>query len=98
YREEHKPYEMKHDTPGATSDRRAMVDGFRVARELVKDQAWQTNPPGPVNYSPDSVNRILDEAGNETLIEKENKTEPTGKEGEAKDPGENPPEKQDTPA
>ena len=80
YKEEHKPYEMKHETPGATADRRAMVNGFRIARELVKDQAWQTNRPGPVNYSPDNIKTLLDEAGNETLVEKENKAEPTGDE------------------
>jgi MscS family membrane protein len=91
YKEEHKPYEMKHETPGATADRRAMVNGFRIARELVKDQAWQTNRPGPVNYSPDNIKTLLDEAGNETLIEKEAKTEPRGETNTPNVDGEEPP-------
>jgi len=82
YKEEHAPkgaaYEPEHDTPGASTDRRSMVMGIRAAQKLTKNQKWVDNPPGPVQLSsgPTAIN--LDEAGNETLVEKEDKTEPQG--------------------
>ncbi len=87
YKEEHSPYEPRHDTPGQRTDRRSLVQGIRAAREVVKNQAWKDNPPGAVSYSFEGVEILLDEAGNETLVEKEDKTEPTGDEVEDADGG-----------
>lgn len=95
YKEEHKPHQVQHETPGGSTDKRSMVEGIRTARELVSQQTWQDNPPGPVSYSLDGVEILLDEAGNETLIEKEDKTEPTGDESEP--PGEDETPKPDAP-
>ncbi|MEM9415986.1 MAG: mechanosensitive ion channel family protein [Planctomycetota bacterium] len=67
-----------HDIPGASTDRRSMVHGLRAARELVEKQPWLDNPPGPVQLATGPMAIALDEAGNETLVEKEDKTEPTG--------------------
>ena len=78
YKEEHRPYEVQHETPGGSTDKRSMVAGIRAARELIKNQAWKDNPPGAVSYALDGSDILLDEAGNETLLEKEDKTEPTG--------------------
>lgn len=95
YKEEHKPYEVKHAIPGGSTDKRSMVTGIRTARELISNQTWRDNPPGPVSYSLDGVETLLDEAGNETLLEKEDKTEPTG--DEPQPPGEDQTPKPDTP-
>ncbi|MBX2850333.1 MAG: mechanosensitive ion channel family protein [Phycisphaeraceae bacterium] len=80
YKEEHKPHEVQHETPGGSTDKRSMVQGIRTARELVSQQTWHDNPPGPVSYSLDGVESLLDEAGNATLVEKEDATDPTGDE------------------
>ncbi|MFK7788001.1 MAG: mechanosensitive ion channel family protein [Phycisphaeraceae bacterium] len=77
YKEEHRPHEVQHETPGGSTDKRSMVEGIRTARELIKNQTWKDNPPGPVSYSLDGIESLLDEAGNATLIEKEDKPEPT---------------------
>lgn len=104
FKEEHKPYETKHATPGNTSDKRALVTGIRAARELVKQQHWQADRPGAVSYAMDGAEGLLDEAGNETLIEKDQITEPTGDDHEpaapsenADAPGDDPTPKPDTP-
>jgi len=80
FKEEHRPHTTRHDTPGGSTDKRSMVQGIRTARELVKNQAWKNNPPGPVSYSLAGIESMLDEAGNETKIDKDKKTEPTGDE------------------
>ncbi|MEO0475898.1 MAG: mechanosensitive ion channel family protein [Planctomycetota bacterium] len=98
YKEEHKPYEVRHKTPGGSTDKRSMVTGIRTARDLVSQQTWRDHPPGAVSYSINGVEIDLDEAGNETLLEKEDKTEPTGEESDTQDPGENPPDKPQAPA
>lgn len=81
FKEEHRrkdqPHEPAHEVPGASTDKRSMVQGIRSARELIKNQSWRDNPPGPVSYSLDGIESLLDEAGNATLIEKETKPEPT---------------------
>jgi len=69
-------HEPAHDVPGSSTDRRSMVHGLRAARELVEKQTWLDNPPGPVKLATGPMAIELDEAGNETLIEKEDKTEP----------------------
>ncbi|XAL97999.1 mechanosensitive ion channel family protein [Phycisphaeraceae bacterium D3-23] len=68
--------EPAHDIPGSSTDRRSMVHGLRAARALVEKQPWLDNPPGPVQLATGPMAIELDEAGNETLVEKENKTEP----------------------
>lgn len=78
YKEEHKPHEVQHATPGGSTDKRSMVEGIRVARELISNQTWRDSPPGPVSYALGDSDILLDEAGNETLVEKDDKTEPTG--------------------
>lgn len=83
YKEEHTPYETRHETPAQSTDRRALVKGMRAARGLVANQPWKDDPPGAVSYSLDGQDLDLDDAGNETLIEKENKTEPTWQEPDA---------------
>ena len=60
-----------HDTPGASTDRRAMVAGLRAAREIVEKQPWLDNPPGPVQFATGPMAVELDEAGNETLVDKD---------------------------
>ena len=85
YKEEHKPHEVQHETPGGSTDKRSMVEGIRTARELISNQTWRDNPPGPVSYSLDGVESLLDEAGNATLIEKEDKAESTGDEPQPPD-------------
>ena len=78
YKEDHKPHEVQHATPGGSTDKRSMVEGIRVARELISNQTWRDSPPGPVSYALGDSDILLDEAGNETLVEKDDKTEPTG--------------------
>ena len=68
----------EHEAPGASTDRRSMVYGLRAARSIVENQTWLDNPPGPVKLATGPMAIELDEAGNETLIEKEDKTEPGG--------------------
>ncbi|MFN3167736.1 MAG: mechanosensitive ion channel family protein [Phycisphaeraceae bacterium] len=97
FKEEHKPHETRHPTPGASTDKRSMVTGIRAARELIKQQAWRHNPPGAVSYSLDGVERLLDEAGNETLVDKEKKTEPTAETSRPNVQGEDEPPSPPTP-
>lgn len=68
--------EPAYDVPGSSTDRRSMVHGLRAARALVEKQTWLDNPPGPVKLATGPMAIELDEAGNETLLEKEDKTEP----------------------
>lgn len=77
FKEEHRPHEVQHETPGGSTDKRSMVQGIRTARELIKNQTWKDNPPGPVSYSLDGVESLLDEAGNATLVEKEDEADKT---------------------
>jgi len=60
---EHQP---RHEAPQTLTDKRAMVQGLRAAKSLVKDQSWQGNPPGPVVFEggPSSMDQEFDEAGN----------------------------------
>ena len=50
YKEEHRPHESRHETPQRLTDRRAQVSGIRVAQELVKNQTWVSDKPGPVVF------------------------------------------------
>ncbi len=70
YKEEHKSYETKHENPQSMTDRRAMIQGIRNAQLLIKDQSWQTNPPGPVEFTKGPTDLKIDEHGN-PVIEKE---------------------------
>jgi len=70
YKEEHKPHEIQHEAPQSMTDRRSMIDGIRAAQELIKDQPWQTQTPGPVVYTQGPTDLKIDEHGN-PLIEKE---------------------------
>ncbi|MEM9345719.1 MAG: mechanosensitive ion channel family protein [Planctomycetota bacterium] len=90
YKEEHADYQTKHETPGNSTDRRSLVQGIRAARELVSNQPWLDDPPGAVSYSFEGVEIDLDEAGNETLLDKEDKTEPSGDEPEPSDEDQTP--------
>lgn len=82
FKEEHAPkgqaHEPEHETPGTSTDRRSMVTGVRAAQELIKQQPWLKSTPGPVVFRKGMTEINLDEAGNETLVEKEDKTEPSG--------------------
>ena len=70
YKEEHTPYETKHDTPQSMTERRSMINGIRAAQQLVKDQPWQNNTPGPVTFQTGPTDIKIDEHGN-PVIEKE---------------------------
>lgn len=82
FKEEHprkgQPHEPSNEIPGASTDRRSMITGVRAAQELIKQQPWLSCPPGPVVFQKGMTPINLDEAGNETLLEDKNKTEPTG--------------------
>ncbi|MFI4861276.1 MAG: mechanosensitive ion channel domain-containing protein [Phycisphaerales bacterium JB063] len=69
-------HQPTHGVPGNSTDRRSMVHGLRAARAIVEKQSWLDNPPGPVQLATGPMAIELDEAGNETLVEKEHKTEP----------------------
>jgi MscS family membrane protein len=81
FKEEHprkgQPHEPSHESPGANTDKRAMVQGIRTARELIKNQSWRDQIPGAVVFGEDNPDILLDEMGNETLVDKDKKTEPT---------------------
>ena len=51
YKEEHAPYERQHEKPGRLTDRRGMVRGIRAAQQLMADQPWRGEKPGPVTYA-----------------------------------------------
>lgn len=70
YKEEHKPHETQHDTPQSMTERRAMIQGIRGAQQLIKDQPWQNNPPGPVTFTKGPTDLKIDEHGN-PVVEKE---------------------------
>jgi MscS family membrane protein len=38
------------DTPTSLTDKRAMVDGIRTVHDLISNQTWQSEKPGPVEY------------------------------------------------
>lgn len=82
FKEEHapkgQPHEPEHEAPGNSTDRRSMVTGVRAAQELIKQQPWLKSTPGPVVFRKGMTEINLDEAGNETLVEKGDKTEPSG--------------------
>ena len=50
YKEERGVPNTPADTPGSMTDRRAMVEGIRTVHDLVANQPWQTEKPGPVKY------------------------------------------------
>ncbi len=45
------PDEPAHETPGRSTDRRAIISGVRAAQELTRNQPWRETPPGPVTYA-----------------------------------------------
>ncbi len=57
-------------TPTGDDDRRAMIQGIRLARGLVKNQPWQTHKPGPVQFQGEPV-RLDDEEQDDQI---ENRT------------------------
>ncbi len=50
YKEEHSATHTPAETPGSMTNRRAMVEGIRTVHDLVANQPWQTDKPGPVKY------------------------------------------------
>jgi len=58
YQEEYdnpqKPYEPTHQTPQLLTDRRAMVEGIRAVRDIIQDQPWTRERPGPMAYDPET--------------------------------------------
>ncbi|MEM6750313.1 MAG: mechanosensitive ion channel family protein, partial [Planctomycetota bacterium] len=66
YQEEAKPYEAKHEPPTSMTDRRAMIGGIRAAQEVVANQSWMDERPGPQTYGEEGLTP-LDDAGNDTL-------------------------------
>jgi MscS family membrane protein len=70
YKEEHAEYQTQHDTPQSMTERRARISGIRGAQQLIKDQPWQTNKPGPVVFTKGPTDLKIDEHGN-PVIEKE---------------------------
>ena len=70
YKEEHQPHETQHEPPQSMTERRAMIQGIRAAQQLIKDQPWQTQPPGPVTFTQGPTDLKIDEHGN-PIIEKE---------------------------
>jgi MscS family membrane protein len=40
----------QHEPPGSTTDRRSLISGARAAQELVRNQPWRDDPPGPVSF------------------------------------------------
>lgn len=70
YKQEHKDYKTRHETPQSMTERRSMVNGIRAAQELVKDQPWREKTPGPVEFKLGPTDIQLDEHGN-PVIEKQ---------------------------
>ncbi len=70
YKEEHKPYETQHEAPKSMTDRRSMVDGIRAAQQVIQDQPWRNETPGPVTFTKGPTDLKIDEHGN-PVIEKE---------------------------
>lgn len=68
FKEEHKPHEVEHETPQSMSDRRAMVHGIRAAQQLVRDQPWQNDKPGPVKF-PEGPTVINEDDAEQAAIE-----------------------------
>lgn len=50
YKEEHGTTHAPASSPGSMTDRRAMVEGIRTVHDLVADQPWLSDKPGPVKY------------------------------------------------
>lgn len=50
FQEEHGQPHNPADAPSSMTDRRAMIDGIRKAQSLMKDQPWQNQTPGPVEF------------------------------------------------
>ncbi len=54
------------DSPTSMTDRRAMIEGIRATQDLVANQPWQTEKPGPVEYKHGPTQL---EPGDDTQIE-----------------------------
>lgn len=67
YKEEHPakdaPREPEHGSPTSMTDRRSMIAGIRAAHDVIQNQSWQTQKPGPQTYGQVGPTPI-DEAGN----------------------------------
>ncbi len=70
YKEDHKPHETQHEKPQSMTDRRSMIQGIRAAQNLIKDQPWQSQTPGPVTFTKGPTDLKIDEHGN-PIIEKD---------------------------
>lgn len=69
HQEEHnKPHTVQHGVPESMTDRRAAVGGIRQAQQIVANQHWQKQKPGPVRY-PDGPTQIDPENDEQTAIE-----------------------------
>ncbi len=75
YKEERTPHEAQHDTPQSMTERRAMVSGIKLAQQLVSNQPWLNDKPGPVIFSAGGPTYVeIDPATGEPL-EEQNKTQ-----------------------
>ncbi len=70
YKEEHKPHETQHEPPQSMTERRARIQGIRSVQELIQDQPWKTQTPGPVTFTQGPTDLKIDEHGN-PIIEKD---------------------------
>ncbi len=44
-------YQPEHQPPSKSADRRAFVKGIRAAQQLIANQSWRENKPGPHTYT-----------------------------------------------
>lgn len=51
YKEEHRPHQVQHDIPPRDAERDAEMLGIRTAQQLVREQSWQKEKPGPVAFT-----------------------------------------------
>ena len=50
FKEEHTDHQVRHDVPQATAEQSAVIDGIRKAQQLVQNQPWTRETPGPVEF------------------------------------------------
>jgi len=50
FKEEQQDYLRQHAVPKSMTDRRAQVTGIRKAQEVIQNQKWMTEKPGPVKF------------------------------------------------
>ncbi len=64
FQEEHKPARTQYQAPAHNSDQQATTTGIQAARELIRNQSWQKEKPGPVVISDSPAVAPTDVAGN----------------------------------